>query len=263
MSDQFLPNVPPIRLSEEGSTLCMKKGSPVFVGGSITRYSSATPIGLPSSGTISDNGALSVSNPFLVVYFAVYLFFPAGAVFAGSVAGFYYTQMSDTQHGVIFNDVLNLGERPSVITNPTPIVAAGPGAYTQTVAQTSILSIDMEGNTIGPDGAVEIFNMFSVAATGINTHSQILFGGHAIQNWALNNSNAWRDIIWVHNRGVTNQQISFSQFDPGLGDTGAPVETAAVPTEVDFPILVTVTMDDPGNYVILEAFTLRLVSVVT
>jgi hypothetical protein len=238
----------------------MRQGSPVFVGGSVTWYSAAIPIGVPSSGSIGDNGALTVDTPFPSSYSAAYLFFPTNAIFAGSAAGLYYTKMQTTQTGTIFNDILVPGNVPIVLTKPTPIVATGPGAYAQIGDIIPLLTIEMEGNSIGINGCLEIFSLFSMSSSG-NAESQILLGDTLIQSVVTGNQASLRNIVWVLNRGVTNQQVFFPSNSPFLGTSGNACEFASIPTEIDFNVSVTGNIGGAEVFVILEALVLRLVNI--
>ena len=119
-----------------------------------TVLTGGTPSGIPSSGSVAANGALTVTTAFLETYSdGVWLFFPAGAVYAGSVAGLYWVVMSSTTLGTVYNNVLSLPGNDHPPATLTPIVAAGPGAYTQVVAtDITVRSVVMPGDTMGEDG---------------------------------------------------------------------------------------------------------------
>src|ERR1700693_852831 len=91
----------------------------------------AIPMILPSSGTIGNNGALSALTALPTIYANAYLYFPAGAIVAGSLAGLYYCIMSSTTAGTIYNNTYDttLGVMPTIPANPVPFVTPGPGAY--------------------------------------------------------------------------------------------------------------------------------------
>ena len=98
------------------------------------------PIGTPSSGTIGDNGALSAITAFTTTYSdGVYLYFPAGKIFAGSLADHYYCVMSNTTTGTIYNNTYTSGI-PAIPASLTPFVTTGPGAYTQALTEITTLS---------------------------------------------------------------------------------------------------------------------------
>lgn len=123
--------------------------------------SSGIPMVYPTSGTVGANGALSGIVALTGIY-QCWMYFPAGAVYSGSVAGMYYVAMSSTTAGTIYNNILTNGIPyiPGVGNNPAlvPIVAAGPGAYTQTTSFPFInmLSITIPGGSLGLNGQIKI-----------------------------------------------------------------------------------------------------------
>ena len=55
-------------------------------------YQSGLPIIMPSSGSIGTNGALTLNTALPQIYANCYMYFPVGAVFAGSAAGLYFVR---------------------------------------------------------------------------------------------------------------------------------------------------------------------------
>lgn len=82
------------------------------------------------------------------------MYFPAGAVFAGSSAGMYFVSLSSATTGTIFNNVYASGT-PAIPAVPIAIVAAGPGAYVQTVgSDLTLINLTLTGGAIGLNGYV-------------------------------------------------------------------------------------------------------------
>jgi len=134
------------------------------------------PVGLPSSGTVGNNGALTLTTALSAVYPHIFLFFPANALFAGSASGIYYCQMSSTTVGTVFADQYLGGDSVAPAT-PTPIVATGPGAYTQSLSKIALRTRTLEGGLLGPIGGLKYRPFISYPA---NTNVKMLyvdFGG--------------------------------------------------------------------------------------
>lgn len=134
------------------------------------------PFGVAPTGSVATNGALTLGTALNQIYTGgIYLFLPSGAAFAGSAAGFYWCVMTSTTVGTIFNNVLGNGI-PSVPATATPIVAAGPGAYTgSTSAQT--VTIPLNPNVLGAAGYARILAMFGTNNTANNKTTTIAVGG--------------------------------------------------------------------------------------
>ncbi len=123
----------------------------------IPLVSGGVPVYVPSSGSIANNGALTLTTALPLIYPNVYLYFPANAIAAGSAAGKYYCQMSSTTVGVIFNNTYVSGT-PVVPTSPTAFVTTGPGAYTQTISTNITL---IAANTATTSASQDLFYKFT------------------------------------------------------------------------------------------------------
>ena len=116
----------------------------------ITAHSSTT----VATGTIS-GGTLSGLGPFatwqlawpllggMLYPLATYQYFPAGAVYAGSLAGMYYVEMINSTSGTVYDDICTTGI-PTPPANPTPIVSASIGAFTQSTAAINLASFTLK-----------------------------------------------------------------------------------------------------------------------
>ena len=125
--------------------------------------SSGVPVVFPSSGTVGANGALSGIVALPQIYSSgCWMYFPAGAVYGGSAAGLYWTVMSSSTAGTIYDNRLSPGASPaSTPGNQAAIVAAAPGSYTATASHASPgpVGVMIPGGAIGVNGAVEVYVM--------------------------------------------------------------------------------------------------------
>jgi hypothetical protein len=98
-------------------------------------YQSSIPFIIPSSGSMGNNGALTMTTTVTFTYPKAYVYLPANAIVAGSAAGWYYTVFSSATVGTVFNNIYDptVGGEPTVPTSPTAFATTGPGAYTQAV----------------------------------------------------------------------------------------------------------------------------------
>ncbi len=95
-----------------------------------------TPFIIVSSGSMGNNGALTVTTALPWTPIRSYVYLPANAISAGSAAGWYYAVFSSTTAATVYNNVYDpaSGIEPVVPTSPTAFATTGPGAYTQDVA---------------------------------------------------------------------------------------------------------------------------------
>lgn len=152
------------------------------------------PVILPSSGSIANNGALTLTTALPTTFPNCWMFFPAGAIAAGSAAGVYFVQMTDTTHGTIFNNKLGTaGGPPTIPALPTAFVTTGPGAYTQTTATNPILvSIPIIGGSLGINGAIRFEGVFQRPGNTDSYSNTMYYGGVAIATL----SNPGTSLIW-------------------------------------------------------------------
>jgi len=178
----------------------------------------ALPFVLPPSGSAANNGVVTLGSALNVQYANCYMYFPLGALYASSPAGWYFAQMSSTTVATVFANTYVSGV-PQIPAVPTPLVVTGPGAYTQVTTLVATFSLTIPANAMGPNGALRITEMIS-QINNTNTRSfGITFGGQSIEGAA--NASAGSTVITtriVRNRGVTNSQVILS--GGGVGTSG-------------------------------------------
>lgn len=187
------------------------------------------PMFMPPNGTVGNNGALSALATALdQIYSSIYLYFQAGALYAGSAAGFYYAVMSSTSAALVYNNFYVSGT-PQIPANLFPIVATGSGAYVQTTgASVNAHVIPIPPNSMGPNGGVFVGTQFrNNNSAGAKVHGAT-FGGTTILSLSttVNQSTpAYRSIV---NRGATNIQNTQANGSSGFG------ASAGLPTALAF-----------------------------
>lgn len=210
------------------------------------------PTFLQSSGSVAANGALTGLTAFATTYTDVYLYFPSGAVYAGSAAGSYYCQMSSTTAGTIFDNRYVSGT-PTIPATPTPIVAAGPGAYTQTTATAiQLLSATLSGGTMGNNGKMNFDYLSATINNGNTKRAGVIFGAANIQQQqTLTTTIGQGSFVRVRNRGKPASQVSMSSVNQDVGTVTSMNYTGTTNTAVDqtigfFANLVTAATDFVG-----------------
>lgn len=182
---------------------------------------SGIPIVIPTSGSIGNNGALSGVTA-MSDYFApqgMYLYFPANAISAGSAAGLYYTLMSSTTAGTIYNNTYTSGI-PSIPVSPTPFVTTGPGAFTQTTAaDITLLSLTIDANSLGNNGGIFAFLRWTLNSSANNKILKVKLGASNVwdnSSAPLTTSGLYEHLVNVVNRGVPNRQQGNRNNNAGL-----------------------------------------------
>lgn len=217
-------------------------------GGRQIIKSLSIPVGAAPTGSVAANGAVTLGTALNTTFSqGMWLYYPAGAAYAGSAAGFYWTVMSSDTLGTIYDDTYDpttdTGAPP---TSLTPIVAAGPGAFTGTTSTLTALSVNIPGGLIHTQGGIATY---SRAAVNNNTNSKNMlarYGGAQFGSSGVTSSLAGSKQFSFANLGVTNMQacapwgdFATSSAAPILAvdssvaqDVTIILQTSAAPTDV-------------------------------
>jgi hypothetical protein len=232
-------------------------------------------VGIPSSGSVAANGALTLNTALPLTLQNAWLYFPAGAVYAGSPAGFYFCQMTSGTAGTIFGNYSAAGVAFADQTGPgsvtqgrgvpgqpfaaalQPIVAAGPGSYTQVTAAVALLTIPIPGNLLGRNGCLRFDGIVSVPNNGNNKTLNLTYGSGGLINANVTSVNGVQLYKTMYNRGSANVQVT---TNGGLFSTGT-VTAANAQISVDSTqnqnLAFNATLANAADYVILEAFSVE------
>lgn len=119
------------------------------------------PFILPPNGSIQGDGVnatLTLNSALPETYeFGCYIRLPAGAAYAGSQAGFYYSEMTDKNLAKIFNNIYVLGTLPTIPTTKSPIttVRASTNYTTSTNIDVPLNQVVIPGGLLGQNGRIE------------------------------------------------------------------------------------------------------------
>lgn len=186
------------------------------------RFQSAIPFIIAPTGTMANNGAITLGTALPTTYANAYVFLPASAISAGSAAGWYFCQMSSATLGTVFNNTYVSGTPSIPVT--VPFVTTGPGAYTGVITLQNAIQINILGNSIGPNGTVRYALTMTVPNNANNKQVNAAYSTLAISTTAITTNPAASVLRSFSNRGVTNSQVT----DGGAGLLG-PALSGGVP----------------------------------
>ncbi|MGZ8442542.1 MAG: hypothetical protein ACXWXZ_04000 [Candidatus Binatia bacterium] len=196
-------------------------------GGWIGLAKRGIPVIVPSSGSIGDNGALTgITAMPLAAGDTAYLYFPANAIAAGSAAGLYYTVMSSTTAGTIYNNAYTSGD-PLPPATPTAFATTGPGAYTQTTgAAITVRSHTIPGGLLGKNGEIFAKGLQAVPNNANNKTTRQVLGATQLSSSAIPSitSRVWLNTI----KNANSEAVQFAQnsASDGTNSTGAVIRGA-------------------------------------
>ena len=235
-----------------------KDGGETIFAKNETVMQNTIPSGLPSSGSVGANGALTLTTPFLETYSdGVWLFFPANAVYAGSQAGSYWVVMTTTSAGTIYDNKLVLPGSDHPPATPTPIVAAGPGAYVQSTGLSiAVRSALVPGGTLGAYGVLSYRSALRQNNSATNRLWKPFLNStmfSAIGSTTVTMSN-WN--VRVHNSGSQSRQFSTNWVAPHGSAMADPI-FGTEDTSQDFSVAIFLTISADTDWII------NLASIVT
>lgn len=217
----------------------------------------AIPVGIAGTGSMGANGALTLGTALVASppYTAgCYFFFPAGAVFSGSAAGFYFTKMSSTTAGTVFNNTYAAASgAPSIPANPLAVVDAGPGAYTGVTTIQTGLQFTVPANALGNNGALQFEQLFTYTNSAGTKTFTTTWGGTNILTTGTSTTQFVYQTRSIVNRGVTNLQILPPTAIFNMGNSsGSTIATTAVDTTVSSTVACVMTLGTATDNMVIE-----------
>lgn len=222
---------------------------------------SAIPMILPSSGTMGANGALTglTALPYSVFPQPCFMYFPAGKVFSGSSAGMYYASITAATTATVYNNMYTSGRPQDAIpVVPTPVVDAGPGAYTQTTAEVTGISVNLPGGMLGPNGTVKTLYRYSWANTAGAKTGRHRLGGFRYNGVSYTANAASTVQTSFQNRGSVASQTSLDMQTGDAGGGGGLQLYLAINTAIDQLIAQTMQIATATDFMILEGFDMTV-----
>ena len=210
------------------------------------------PVILPSGGTIGNNGALSGITALPTTYSTgCFMYFPASAIFAGSLNGLYYVVMSSSTAGTIYNNTYVSGQ-PEIPASPTPFVTTGPGAYVQASSQIDLITFPVPANAMGKNGRLIIRGRASSNNNANSKSPRVAFGAMQLVNNSTASQLGGEFYGQVQNRGVTNAQVAPAGSFNTMGLTTNAASRGTEDTTAVVNVVFGCTVPTAGDYVMWE-----------
>ena len=219
-------------------------------------FQSNLPMAVSPTGSMANNGVVTLGTALPTGFFGgpCYLYLPANAIVAASTAGWYYTVMTSTTVGTVYNQTYTSGQPfvPSVL---VPFTTTGPGAYTGVTTAQNVLSFSLGANSLGLNGVVEVSALFGYHGSVNNKTALVKVGASTIFSYV--NATA-ANIAYQAYVQWGNQCQTGSQSTQVTGATG-PLTVAQTYTAIDTtqPQTITVSLQDATatDWISLESFS--------
>lgn len=228
--------------------------------GPITLLSGGIPLGLPPSGNVGSNFAITLNTALQKTYSVantggIYLYFAQNAINGNNSAGYYYCIMSSTTTGTVYNNVY-MGNIPAAPPTTINFTGTPSGAFSLTTntlytAHTTIIP----GNFLGITGVLRSDHYSSLNNNSNSKYCGVLFGGTVFLYSANSNvlSDWWQYQIRLQ---TAKSQIGAATTGP-TGSTSSFV-TATIDTTVNQTWSIVLKLNSSANdYNIIEAINLE------
>lgn len=150
--------------------------------------------------------------------------------------------------------------RALMATSWVPCKSAVAVVLTGTTAETTLATCTLPGNTMGPNGQVEIVGALFSFTNNANTKTpRFKFGSLTFQSSASSGTAGQQIAGRVANRNATNAQVAFAGSGTGFGTStsNAPV-TSAIDTTANVDITITGQLANSADTMTLESYMIRV-----
>lgn len=218
---------------------------------------SGIPFVVPSSGNItSTSGDVTVTSAFNYVMGPSFTFFPQGALFVKSPAGWYYTVWSSTTAGKVYDDVYYI-DVPQIPTNPTSLTTVA-GAYTQAKDYYAIgPSYIIPAGFMGNNGAIVWNRQVGCKNSATSKTFSGFFGMETFQSTGITTNSASGQAGSLINRGAATRQCA---ANANFGDSGlaGSLNRLVVDTDQNQIFSLQVKLVDVTDFAIIEAHSITI-----
>lgn len=218
----------------------------------------AIPFIYPSSGSMGNNGALTMTTALDLVYANAYVYMPANAIAASISAGWYYAVCSSTTVCTLYNNVYTTGN-PAIPSSPTAFSTTGPGAYTQTTGSSiAAYQLSIPAYQLGPYDGLQVSFSSEYNTSANNKSFSMSYGGTSFGSVTYTTNHVAGCLWGFRNRGVTNAQAPLlSPNNCGTGNSAGGFNTGAISTTAAQTLQMFINMTTATDYQILQGVTVQ------
>lgn len=184
------------------------------------------PMIFPSSGNVGQNGTIALTTPLDQVYANSFMYFPAGALFAGQTAAAYFAQCTSTTACTVYKNFYP-GGTPTIPTTLISIVSPLMGAYTQTTGSNiGGYYMTVPAYQLGQNDGFNISVSVKMPNTTTTKAVGAFYGGCSFASTlGIASDTEWSGSFGLVNRGVTNSQARTNVNNSTAGGSGTGLST--------------------------------------
>lgn len=221
-------------------------------------FQTGIPFIMASTGSFANNGALTgmTAGPAGFWNGPAYLNFPAGAIVAAGAAGWYYTVLSSTTAGTVYNNTYTSGQ-PFIPGSAvlSSFVTTGPGAYTGVTTAQTALSFTIPANSMGANGQLWFSFLLGFNGSTNNKTVTIKIGSTVIFSLveATAATIAYQGDVYFQNQGATNANAT--QKGGATGASTVAQTFSTIDTTVNQTCTVNITDATATDWTSIDSFS--------
>lgn len=218
----------------------------------------AQPFLIAPTGTMGANGALVLGAALPRTIRQAWVYFPAGAVFAGSSVGWYYTEFANTTTGTVFANTYTTG-LPDFPSAGVAVSDPGPGAYAGVVGSVAGPSITIPGGMLSTGSRVRQAWSIEPNTTAGTKSMRSTVAGTVVTTLSVTSSGlrAWVEYVLRDAAGLTMDFQNAGSSSTGLGTVALNNPTPYNPA-VDVAFAPTLQSTLATDVVVLNYWTLEI-----
>lgn len=217
------------------------------------------PMVVASSATIGADGALSGHTALPMTFSnGLYMYFPANAINSGSAAGWYWTVMSSTTAGTVYDNTYTSPGVPTKPSSPTPFSGTSGAAFTGVTAGVTATLLTLPGGLLGNSSAIEYYAHFITNSTsGSKTLDSRIGSGAYITSLAASTSSTFPVLKRAF---VVDSTLSYHHITNSLGATsGTNVSSYSVNYAADTDLRIVLTHGTATDFAGFVGLTYTLI----
>lgn len=215
----------------------------------------------PATGTMANNGAITVGTALPRTYAKAYFYLPASAISAASSAGWYYTECTTTTACTVYNNTYTTGV-PAAPASKTAFATTGPGAYTGDTTEQGVTT-SLPANAMGSNGQLRVWTNWSYTNSANNKTLRVRFSGSsgtALANLVVTTTASVSHYVLIANSGSTAAQVASTNTATPFNAFTSNVQTATIDTTAATSLFQSVQKANATDNATIEFYTDELLS---
>jgi len=130
-------------------------------------------------------------------------------------------------------------------------------SVTGTLDETTLATITIPKDSLGPTGILRISYLFTVPLNSNVKYIRVRFGGTSFIYAQFTNTTTVSGQVDIYNRGITNSQVSYPTYNR-FGIAAAVKSDGTVDTTLDKDITITAQLTNISDTIKLEAYIVEI-----